>query len=191
MIQENSFTAVFFYKGESSNNYWRVNPVFLHINLGENFPGCQTNLMLHEVWRPSEEGFDMEDYAHKALGPILTWLALSLLLLNCKDTSVGTIRPAPKLQKKRKRKKKYPLFDYHVLKLHVHRIRYKGNDPQNLWKNPLHFCRAQKKYYPPESPLFGKIIGEYKWRSQLRGDPRLGIKMKSYEIIPEEKLWKQ
>ena len=100
----------------------------------------------------------------------LTWLHMALLLLNCKNIYTERLEPPERLNKKRTKSGKLPLFSYHVLNVKLPSQRgpeqKRGTCQQH---NRVHFCRGHFKEFTAQAPLFGKHIGFYWWQPHLRG----------------------
>ena len=107
-------------------------------------------------------------------------------LLNCKNIQTEKIPAPAKLNKKRIRTGKQPIFDYHVLNLVLPSNKKRGYQEQSipLSHNRIHLCRGHFKEYTKEHPLFGKYTGLYWWEPSVRGQNRDGIVMKDYSVKP-------
>jgi len=106
-----------------------------------------------------------------------------LLMLNCKNIGTIDINPPQKLNKKRIKGNKQPLFTYKNLIINpIGKKRNSNNEPQNLWDNRIHMCRGHFKHYVKEKPLFGKYTGMIWWQPQARGNKKKGVVMKDYKI---------
>jgi len=104
------------------------------------------------------------------------------LLINCKNIEYLEIKPPKKLQKKRKKNNKRPLLSYHLITIsNIQDTQTKG-EPQNLWQNRVHLCRGHIKTFDENNPLFGKYTGSYWWQPYARGNKKLGMITKDYEI---------
>jgi len=113
----------------------------------------------------------------------LTTLNFFLLLLNCKNIEKHRIKPPEKLNKKRRKNKKPPLFSYYVLRVSQPAKQPKGQGSFAGQLNRIHFCRGHFKEYTAESPLFGKYTGLYWWQPHIRGDKERGMVLKDYEVV--------
>lgn len=156
---------------------WGMCPVFIHIkqDTGEIFfrlisteMGFTEELLKNEVSRGM---FDS----------VVTALNCFLLLLSCKNITTENILPPAKLNVKRKKNNKCPLFTYKTLVLKP-TTQYEKSIPQHLWENRIHLCRGHFKLYTKEHPLFGRFTGRYWWQPQARGNKKLGVVMKDYEV---------
>jgi hypothetical protein len=105
-------------------------------------------------------------------------------LLNCKNIQTEKIPAPAKLNKKRVKSGKQPIFDYHVLNLVLPSNKKRGYQEQSvpLSHNRIHLCRGHFKEYTKEHPLFGKYTGLYWWEPSVRGQNRDGIVMKDYSV---------
>ncbi len=155
---------------------WSIDAVGFDISIGD-------GIQVFEVWpdiskRESCDSLrniiDNEDVT-------LGCLNSSLMFLSCKNIGTQKIFPPELLNKKRTKNGKTPLFTYHILYLKPTTQREKSI-PQYLWNNRVHLCRGHFKIYTPEHLLFGKLTGRYWWQSQVRGDKKLGVVVKDYEL---------
>jgi len=120
-----------------------------------------------------------EDITH-----ILRCANMALILLNTKNIVTQEHRPPVKLNKKRIKKGKQPLFTYHTLRLQLPGKRKKSNGKTEPGDNTtrLHLCRGHFKTYTEENPLFGKFTGRYWWQPHARGNKDEGVVMKNYAV---------
>jgi hypothetical protein len=110
-----------------------------------------------------------------------TLLNATLMLLSCKNIITKDNLPPVKLNLKRQKHGKCPVFTYKTLVLKP-TTQYEKSIPQHLWENRIHLCRGHFKEYTPEHPLFGKLTGRYWWQPHVRGQNHDGIVMKDYEV---------
>ncbi len=106
---------------------------------------------------------------------------LFLMLLSCKNIVSESVRRPAKLQKKRLKKGKSPLFSYKVLKVLLpgnSRASRPGTGTGNTQR--MHLCRGHFKSFTEEKPLFGSHTGRYWWQPQMRGDLTKGEISKEY-----------
>ena len=107
----------------------------------------------------------------------------TLIFLSCKNIVATSIKPPVKLQAKRVKLGKLPLFTYKVLTIKTgtkQNPKYSFNfkfDPKRI-----HLCMGHYKEYTVEAPLFGKIVGRYFWKPHVRGTNTDGIIIKDYQI---------
>lgn len=107
------------------------------------------------------------------------FLEAYLKLLNCKNIEKVKVAGPEKLNKKRKKRGKHPIFDYHVLRISAPSKQVGSNKDQGLWNNRIHFCRGHYKVYTKDAPLMGKHIGMYWWQPHVRGTEKK-VLLKSY-----------
>lgn len=107
-----------------------------------------------------------------------------LKLLSCKNVTTEKVHPAEKLNKKRKKSGKLPLFSYHTLVLKP-TTQQEKSAPKHLWDNRIHLCRGHFKTYTEANKLFGKHTGRYWWQPCVRGNKNNGVVMKDYLIAQE------
>ena len=108
-----------------------------------------------------------------------------LMLLNTKNITTIDNPPPAKLNKKRIKNGKQPLFTYKTLRLQLPaKKRKKGSGPvmPNDNTTRLHLCRGHFKTYTEEKPLLGRFTGRYWWQPHARGDKTKGVVMKDYEV---------
>lgn len=105
-----------------------------------------------------------------------------LMLLNCKNITTIEKQPPEKLNKKRAKKGKYPLFTYKKLVIKPTGKKQAAQEAQGLWENRVHLCRGHFKNYTEENPLFGKFTGRYWWPPSVRGNKKKGVVMKDYLV---------
>lgn len=111
----------------------------------------------------------------------LSMVNLCLMLLNCMNITTETIPAPDKLNKKRKKQGKQPLFSYHTLVIKPVGKRQESI-PKHLWENRIHLQRGHFKTYTDEKPLFGHITGRFWWQPHVRGRNKDGIVMKDYKV---------
>lgn len=104
--------------------------------------------------------------------------------LSCKNVSLTPVDPPAKLNKKRIKKGKQPLYRYHVLTVDLDKGRKQSGVGRgaNLGTMPVHLCRGHFKEYTDEKPLFGRITGRFWWQPCARGKAENGVVMKDYEL---------
>ena len=105
-------------------------------------------------------------------------------VLSCKNVSLTPVEPPEKLNKKRIKKGKQPLYRYHVLTVDLDKGRKQSGVGRgaNLGTMPVHLCRGHFKEYTTEKPLFGRVTGRFWWQPYARGKAENGVVMKDYEI---------
>lgn len=126
-----------------------------------------------------EEDFEEECIADslRALGA----LNLTLMLLNTQNIGTERHSPPEKLNRARVRRNRQPKLTYYTLVLKRPTKQGEATD-KGLWDNRVHFCRGHFKYFTPEKPLFGHIVGRYWWQPQVRGRNKEGVVLKDYEV---------
>lgn len=106
-------------------------------------------------------------------------------LLTCKNIITEAIEPPCKVNKKRIRNGKIPLYRYHILKVKPFGSYYSRRfseaiDPQS--HNCLHLCRGHFKLFSEDRPLFGKYSGLFWWQPSIRGQNKNGFVDKEYRV---------
>ena len=105
-------------------------------------------------------------------------------VLSCKNVNLTPVDPPEKLNKKRIKNGKHPLYRYHVLTVDLDKGRKQSGVGRgaNLGTMPVHLCRGHFKEYTDEKPLFGRVTGRFWWQPYARGKAENGVVMKDYEI---------
>ena len=160
--------------------FWVVWPLFVGINLDEE---DGYHYFKNHAYKKNR-GIPIDDLNTMGMECMRTNIGLAnfgLMLLNCKNI-ITEVVPAPiKLNKKRKKKGKQPIFSYYTLVIKPTGEKRKSI-PKHLWNNRIHLARGHFKTYTKEHPLFGKITGRFWWQPHVRGRNYEGIVMKDYEI---------
>jgi hypothetical protein len=112
----------------------------------------------------------------------VTAVAMLLDFLNCKNISTIDNPPPEKLNKKRIKNGKQPLFTYKTLVIKPTGKKQSQHEAQGLWENRVHLCRGHFKEYTEDNPLFGKFTGRYWWQPSVRGNKAKGVVMKDYKV---------
>lgn len=109
-------------------------------------------------------------------------LFLTFKLLATKNIVTYEQFPEPKLQAKRKKANKLPLFSWHELAMQGVAVtkRMSGNLTHQL--QPIHWVRGHFKEYTPDKPLFGHIVGRYWWQPHLAGKDTTRFVEKTYVV---------
>jgi len=112
-----------------------------------------------------------------------TTLVCFLKLLHCKNITTDTIEAPARLNRKREKCGKQPLFSYRVLRVTLpsSAAGHKKTGPP-IAHNRVHLCRGHFKEYTQENPLFGRHTGLYWWQPHVRGQNRDGVVMKDYSV---------
>jgi hypothetical protein len=110
---------------------------------------------------------------------------LTCYILNSKNIYQQEILPPQKVNAKRIRKGKLPLYSYKVLNVKLFGTPETSSiaqysDPLN--HNRLHLCRGHFKEFTDEKPLFGKYTGLFWWQPTIRGQNKKGFVNKDYLI---------
>ena len=114
-------------------------------------------------------------------------------IINCQNVITKDVLPPEKLNQKRIRKGKLPLYSYKILEVVKGKPKTKnaGTVPWD-YKSPdavrFHLCRGHFKTFTEERPLFGKYSGTFWWNPQSRGDRSKGVVEKDYSVKIEEDL---
>ncbi len=173
-----SFNVMLFMKGAEMQ--WFVDPMINEVKIGRYHEGSSSNVRRFVFYKPAM--FSPDDYTSQFIDNSTCYLALALLFLNCKNIETETNEPPEKLNKKRKKKGKQPLFSYKTLAIKPTSKKQKAQAAQGLWNNRIHLARGHFKTYTGNNPLFGKITGRFWWQPHVRGQNRDGVVMKDYEL---------
>lgn len=113
-------------------------------------------------------------------------LMTTLNLMACKNISTKEIPPPEKVNKKRLKNGKLPLYSYHVLEVDLGKNKHLNtNNGKSGITQRIHFQRGHFKQFSEDKPLFGKISGLYWWQPHLRGTNKDGFVDKDYNIKTE------
>lgn len=165
---------------------WAPSAMHYWISVGRCFSGSDTNIrvalsMPHFGDDPNYKT-DLENISNDDVSE-LTYLHGFLMLLNCKNIAAEEVHPPSKLNKKRLRSNKLPLFSYKTLSVNPGAGSSRGGKngiPLN--HNRIHLCRGHFKHYSEDAPLFGRITGLWWWQPHVRGQNRKGVVMKDYIV---------
>lgn len=159
-----------------SESSWALMPWYAQFN-------CLT-----ENWTVVNElGFEdlTDDYIDKRLKEAIAAIWVLGKLLSCKNVFSERIERPEKVNKKRLRKGKLPLYDYHVLKVKTPKSVYEtviGKKEDPAYHNRVHLCRGHFKEFTAEKPLFGRYTGTYWWQPAMRGKNMDGFVDKDYDV---------
>ena len=158
-----------------NNTEWFVLPMYLGV---AEDGSCQ----MYKINTGFDDIVDRNDLSHCG-----SRLVILSLLSSCKNITPFTIEPPPKVNKKRNKKGKVPLYSYHVLTIKSPQLyqNRKSDNRNSLLHNRLHFQRGHFKEYLSKNPLFGKFIGRYWWQPHLRGKNLNGFIDKDYRVKTE------
>jgi hypothetical protein len=160
---------------------WAIFPVAVHVE------GLLDLTQTSQMVLQPLYGYEMEqDFSNSLVfSPMKTAMKLVnyfLMLLNCKNITTIDNPPPEKLNKKRSKSGKCPLFTYKTLVIKPTGKKQASQDAQGLWENRVHLCRGHFKTYTEENPLFGKFTGRYWWQPSVRGNKKKGVVMKDYRV---------
>lgn len=111
----------------------------------------------------------------------ITLFYQTLKVLSCKNIETIDNPPPDKLNKKRIKSGKQPIFTYKTLVIKP-TGKQQASIPRHLWENRIHLCRGHFKTYTEDAPLFGKFTGRYWWQPSVRGRNKDGVVMKDYKV---------
>lgn len=132
----------------------------------------------HEVVEPTKKN----QFAANTQVSYLAIAALSSLLM-CKNIGIEEIAAPYKVNKKRKKRGKIPIYTYKVLVVKDSKgPRTKYLNGGHGESNRVHLCRGHFKTYTEQNKLFGKYTGQYWWQPHARGDKSKGVVVKDYKV---------
>ena len=170
--------------GSLENGKWIISPWSFYISPNHrqnNYLGMSTvfePIMAYNTGVPQFAKDNLD-----ASFEILSVLNLCLLILNCKNIGTETT-PAPvKLNNKRKKKGKLPIYSYKTLVIKPITKKEKAI-PKHLWNNRIHLARGHFKTYTEDKPRFGRVgdYGRFWVRPHVRGQNHEGVVMKDYKV---------
>jgi hypothetical protein len=184
-IEPPEILAMYVFTKEMGNKgKWHVSPIDLLIvpaprqNKETMIPFCSFN----DLDTLDEETKNHLEYLLFSVG---STTCLVLNLLSCKNIATKVVKPPKRLNERRLKRHRLPLYDYRVLQIApTKQISPRGETlpSQNLWENRVHLCRGHFKTYDKDSPLFGRLTGRFWWQPQVRGNARKGIIHKDYQV---------
>jgi hypothetical protein len=159
-------------------DYWLPIPGSLLVSL--NGDGKNNATVFYDPDRFSG-GRQPSDSLLNRMSSIMYFILESMVLfLNCKNIRESIVYPPEKLNKKRLRNGKVPLFSYKTLHVVSGLKPSKGSQEALGNHNRIHLCRGHIKVFTEDKPLLGKHVGMYYWDSHVRGQNREGIVVKDY-----------
>ena len=188
-------------QGQALPSKWLFDPCFLALSIGRpliEFPEMQKMVMplfkskpkvakkLNMIPIPLIEDVQssqqiiksvLEGDSQRDIASLYTFL----MLLSCRNIETIDNPPPEKLNKKRIKSGKQPIFTYKTLVIKPTGKQQKSV-PKHLWDNRIHLCRGHFKTYTEDAPLFGKYTGRYWWQPSVRGNKNKGVVMKDYKL---------
>jgi len=189
-------TVVAFYQDPTTKE-WTVDPVLLYIWGNNEYQMSLFDLKLKSIEMHWGQKFAIENVTDalrsrsKSLERLkrvhsntLYMVQYFLLLINCKNIYAERKDHPEKVNKKRIKRGKLPLFSYHILKVRTLKDirdsdRTVGKESQD--HNRVHVCRGHFKTFTSQRPLFGKFSGMFWWEPSVRGRGQ-GYVDKDYKI---------
>lgn len=110
-------------------------------------------------------------------------LGLAVSFMHCRNVELQKIERPEKVNRKRAKAGKTPLYTYSVIDIQPVKKILKDATNNHLTgiKQRLHICRGHFKTYINKG-LFGKYPGTFWWPDQLRGDKALGVSAHDYSV---------
>jgi hypothetical protein len=184
-IKEETVNCVALYSFFENGKYlpWQVYPISVGFN-EQNI--TSKNFQLFNVLG-SETTKEEDDILSVSLISFFNETCVFTDILNCQNVVTKDVLPTEKLNQKRIRNGKLPLYSYKILEVVKGKPRTKnaGSVPWD-YKSPeavrFHLCRGHFKTFTEERPLFGKYSGTFWWNPQSRGDRSKGAIEKEYSV---------
>ena len=167
---------------------WELPPVYLQAEEQGNWLGFH-----YSFFEPGAHPLITEEVVrryNKELDDEVGACATMIDILNCQNVVTKDVLPPEKLNHKRMRNGKLPLYSYKILEV----VKGKPKTKNAGWvpwdyKSPemvrFHLCRGHFKTYTEDSKLFGKYTGTFWWSPQSRGDKSKGVIEKEYKVTQE------
>lgn len=108
---------------------------------------------------------------------------LALGWMNCRNVELVDVQPSAWRLRKRRQKGNFLGMEYKKIILDGRSRRsLTSNQEAEKRHQRLHVVRGHFKTYTAEKPLMGKLVGQYWWHQQTRGDADLGVIHHEYEV---------
>ena len=162
-------------------NCWSLNPFY---SLTSKEDKELTNLYRLYKYELSEEDEQAEE--KEFLAGLSRANALNDII-NCQNVVFKDVEPPYKVNRKRIKNGKTPLYSYKILEVVKGKPKSKnaGSVPWN-YTSPenvrFHLCRGHFKTFTEDKPLFGKYAGTFWWNPQSRGSKDVGAVEKEYSV---------
>jgi len=177
----NSLATVFIFGFHPLLRLWQAFPFWALVRLDDDFSGPKKQTDMFLLKKPAGDVDDQISALVQTYASIAVFLN-TLKTLSCKNITTNDNHPPEKLNKKRIKNGKQPLFTYKTLVIKPTSKKQEAQEAQGLWENRVHLCRGHFKTYTDKNPLFGSHTGRYWWQPVVRGNKEKGIVMKDYEI---------
>ncbi len=111
-------------------------------------------------------------------------LQMALNFLHCKNVKTVPVEYDDNWIKERSRRNKPRFERYYIIQTESMQkiLNEKGNAQKTGIKQAMHLCRGHFKTYTAEKPLLGKTTGTFWWDAHIRGDSKVGLVDKDYEV---------
>lgn len=142
------------------------------------------NPYFYDLNVPENEKYIMKEGMENRVGCDIIFEAVvyANFLFQCKNINTVDQTPPEKVNKKRIRKGKLPLFTYKTLVFNQGKNSSKNSNTATLDNNRVHLCRGHFKHYDEDNKLFGRLTGTYWWQPQARGSKEKGMIHKDYKF---------
>ena len=179
-----NYAKIIVLNGDTTQTIWSwcISPIIPVAEEGEDNVSWYT-------WGDSAtlENDELRNKVHNEVMADLATSRLYLDVLNCQNIVTKDVVPPEKLNRKRIRNGKLPLYTYKILEVVKGKPKSKnaGSVPWD-YQSPasvrFHLCRGHFKTFTPDKPLFGKYSGTFWWNPQSRGNKEVGEIEKDYEV---------
>jgi len=174
---------------QTSQDDWMLLPAAIHFKIGEDWSVTGQKIILNLLADAKTNRAHKIIFNRAFVGTmfnlVFDYVVAFLRLMSCKNISTELIKAPEKLNKKRLRNGKLPIFDYYVLNIDpLSKSKHAYHNPSiPLSHNRVHLCRGHFKTYTKEHPLLGRGIGTYWWQPHARGQNKEGMIVKDYKIL--------
>lgn len=133
----------------------------------------------------NEEAFS-DTYEQESVGRtaqvVFEPVMLAISFLHCRNVTMQSVTPPPKLFKRAIERSGVPMNVYKVLEIcQVAKVLEASADRGTSLVKRLHICRGHFKDYT-EHGLFGRERGLFWWGQHVRGSEKVGTVTKDYEV---------
>ena len=183
IIEDPKFKKWHIFPLEHCHGFWFQNSYKIVLNVKTSYPNYIIIKTINNKRGFPPDHPDSDDYL-PCYNAELIILEYFLALLHCQNIEEVKHMPPKRLNKKRAKKGKTPLFEYHTL--HIKPLNKKTRslgqaDPTDIHMR-VHLQRGHFKKYTADNPLFGKITGLWWWQPHVRGRNKKGVVMNDYEL---------
>lgn len=157
-------------------NVWTMSPILISFDRTTNEVSLEYLFpdLIDKYWKDIEG----DEITRKSINSIFYDVIDFLCALNCTNVGKQIIKEPKKLSKARVKRGAMPMYEYHVLDIHLNAIGSQFNilrtDKRGVTPR-LHVCRGHYKQLK---------TGLYWWTAHMRGKKELGVIEKDYRVVP-------